>query len=64
MAKITGSFHFKINWATLRYIVVCAVALVGALFGQFVLGDYELAILLAFGGYIVARVLLWVIYKE
>jgi hypothetical protein len=64
MVKITGSFQFKINWATIRYLGVCAVALGGALLGQFVLGDYELAIILAFGGYIVVRVLLWVFYKE
>lgn len=64
MVKISGSFQFRINWATIRYMGVCAVALGGALFGQFVLGDYQLAVILAFGGYIVARLLLWVIYRE
>ena len=64
MVKISGSFQFRINWATIRYMGVCAVALGGALFGQFVLGDYQLAVVLAFGGYIVARLLLWVIYRE
>lgn len=64
MAKIKGSFHFRIEWATLRYLIVCAVALGGALFGQLVIGDYEYALILAFGGYIIARVLLWIYYKE
>lgn len=64
MVKISGSFQFRINWATIRYMGVCAAALGGALFGQFVLGDYQLAVILAFGGYIVARLLLWVIYRE
>jgi len=64
MTKITGSFQFRFNWATFRYLGVCAVALGGALFGQFVLGDFDLALILAFGGYIVARVLLWICYKE
>ena len=62
--KIRGSWYFGIQWATLRYLVVCLVALAGMLFGSLVLQDMEVALILAFAGYIGARILLWVLYKE
>lgn len=62
--NIRGSWHFGIQWATLRYLVVCLVAFTGMLFGSLVLHDTDLALILAFAGYIGARILLWVLYKE
>jgi len=62
--KIRGAWHFGIQWATIRYLVVCLVALSGMLFGSLILHDAELALILAFAGYIGARILLWVLYRE
>ena len=64
MVKSRGSFHFSIEWATLRYLVVCLIAFLGMIIGSVVLNDYEIGMLMAFGGYIIARVLLWIFYKE
>ncbi len=64
MVKVKGSFQFKINWSTIRYLMVCAIAIGAMLFGSFMIGDKDVALLFAFAGYIIARVLLWIYYRE
>ena len=62
--KIRGAWHFGIQWATIRYLVVCLVALSGMLFGSLILHDAEVALILAGTGYIGTRILVFVLYRE
>ena len=57
-------FSFHIDYRTLRYIAVCAVALVGALIGAFVSGgDAAWIILFGAGFYIAGRLVVWLKYR-
>ncbi|HOJ95214.1 MAG TPA: hypothetical protein PK024_00020 [Methanospirillum sp.] len=61
---IRGSWHVSIQWATIRYLLVCLIALIGMLLGSLVLKDTWIGLILGFTGYIVARIILLLIYGE
>lgn len=61
---IRGSWHVSIQWATIRYLLVCLIALIGMLLGSMVLQDPWIGLVLAFTGYIVARIILMARYGE
>jgi hypothetical protein len=62
--RFLQGFSFHINYRTLRYIAVCAFALVGALLGAYLSrGDAAWIILSGAGFYSAGRLLVWVKYR-
>jgi hypothetical protein len=62
--RFLQGFSFHINYRTLRYIAVCAFALVGALLGAYLSrGDVTWVILFGAGFYIAGRLVVWAIYR-
>jgi hypothetical protein len=60
-----SGFSFQINYPVLRYIAVCAGALVGALTGAVLSGgDVTYILLFGAGFYIIGEIIVWVNYRS
>jgi len=63
--RLVRGFSFRIQVSVLRYLVVCAGALAGAMLGAFISGGDVTFVVIGGGlAFIFGRAFLWIWYRE